>query len=173
MSRLSRPWMLFGRQVHDMVYKFSKGGSTGECDPCLPPPPTPAPTPTPPPTPHTVYDPSKDYCFKAIKVDFDQYCWDPTATFPSGYWEGVTAAGYDNCGPRCTPSVYDPSQDYCFSDKDNVGKYCWCQLDYLLSEGNWEGKGGRGYNDCGLLCTKIVRGEYHQACRDPNRLQNI
>ena len=70
--------------------------------------------------------------------------------------------------------MYDPSQDYCFSDKDNVGKYCWCQLDYL-PEGNWEGKGGRGYiyNDCGLLCTKIVGGEYHQACRDPNRLQNI
>ena len=50
--------------------------------------------------------------------------------------------------------VYDPSRDYCYKDKDNARKYCWCPTDSLPS-GNYEGKSGRAYNDCGEKCNKF------------------
>ena len=145
----------FCRQVRDMVYKFENNDVIGDCDPCLPPP-TPAPTPSPPPT-TPVYDPSQDNCFKAKYVDFDQYCWYPTNIFPSGCWERITGVGYNNCGPKCTPQVYVPSQDFCFTDNDNFGKFCWYPEDKLPIR-NWKGVAAadRGYNnDCGPKCTAV------------------
>ena len=56
---------------------------------------------------------------------------------------------------------YDPSQDFCFKDEDNDGKYCWYPTDGLGPCGNWKGEGGHGYNDCGRKCTKI----YEQGAR--------
>ena len=67
----------FCRQVRDMVIKFSNGGVTGDCDPCLPPP-TPAPT-----TP--VYDPNHDYCF--YNRVSEQHCWYPTQDYRNGNWK--------------------------------------------------------------------------------------
>ena len=80
------------------------------------------------------YDPRYDYCF--MDEDNDKvgvyYCWYHKDSFPVGYWKGVTGAGYDNCGPPCTKvRMYDPSQDLCFSDKDNDDKYCWYPQDNL------------------------------------------
>ena len=49
---------------------------------------------------------------------------------------------------------YDPSSDYCFTEIDTDGKYCWYPTDNLPC-GNWKGEGGHGYNDCGQKCTKI------------------
>ena len=75
----------FCRQLRDMVYKFSKGALTRECDPCLPPP-TPAPT-------HPVYDPSHDYCFKDRTIGVEQYCWYPTKIIRSGIGNWLLFAG--------------------------------------------------------------------------------
>ena len=49
------------------------------------------------------------------------------------------------------PVVYNPKQHYCYTDKDNAGKYCW-YLEDKLPYGNWKGEGGHGYNDCGPEC---------------------
>ena len=57
-------------------------------------------------------------------------------------------------------TLYDPSQDYCFTDKDNVGKYCWSPIDLVPYHGNWEGDGKHGNNNCGPMCTDNY---------DPNR----
>ena len=119
------------------------------------------------------YDPDNgDYCFFQLYARYDNYCWYPSRIFPVGNWKDVTTdRGYDSCGPVCpapppTPSptppltpppttpVYDPSQDFCFKDKDNADKYCWCRTDNFPF-GNWKGVGGRGYGQCGDLCTHV------------------
>ena len=103
-----------------MVCKFSQGGSTGECDPCLPPPPTPS------LTTRSVYDLSSDYCFNDY-VNTWKYYWYPTYNFPDPgpeHW-GVKT-GRDDCGLKCDKvQMYDPDQDACFSDDHNYDKYCW------------------------------------------------
>ena len=103
------------------------------------------------------FDPCYDHCFKATQVEFDQYCWYPTqiAMFPSGNWKKAEGAGYDDCGPECTVQVYDPSQDYCFTDEDNVDKYCWYPTNHY-PYGNWKGVTGAGYDNCGLPCTRLT-----------------
>ena len=69
----------------------------------------PAPAPTLPPTP--LYDPSRDFCFKATSVKYDQYCWYPTDNLPVGNWESGGRRKYNDCGPKCT-EVNDSL--YCF-----------------------------------------------------------
>ena len=102
------------------------------------------------------YDPSYDFCFTDNDT-LGKYCWYPTDRFPSWNWEGVTGRGKNDCGPQCiVPVLYDPSQDFCYKDKDNVGKYCWYPTDNFPC-GNWKGEGGRGYNDCGPKCTTVYK----------------
>ena len=55
---------------------------------------------------------------------------------------------------KTVTSVYDPSRDYCYKDKDHARKYCWYPTD-SLPDGNWEGMSGRFYNDCGEKCNKF------------------
>ena len=136
------------------------------------PPPTRPPTkpPTPPPThPAPVYyDPENgDSCFSELYARYDNYCWYPTADYspPVGIWEAVTGRGYDSCGPECpappptpppTTPVFDPDQDYCFTDTDNPGKYCWYPTNYL-PVGRWVGVSVAGHGDtnCGPQCTEV------------------
>ena len=113
------------------------------------------------------YDPTSDFCF----TDTDtagKYCWYPTDNRPCGNWKGEGGHGYNDCGRKCTrvlgyqdyctAVVYDPHEDFCFSDEDNPGKYCWCP-EYKIPYGNWRVNGDRGFNDCGSndhggLCTE-------------------
>ena len=116
------------------------------------------------------YDPDNgDYCFSELYARYDNYCWYPSRIFPVGNWKDVTTdRPYDSCGPQCpappptppppppptpppTTPVYDPSQDFCFKDKENMDKYCW-DPDDRLPVGNWKGEGGHIYNDCGPKC---------------------
>ena len=153
----------YGNWVKDGAHLYN------DCGPECPTPPTPSPTPSPVSDP-SKYDPNQDYCFKAQYVDFDQYCWYPTDEFPSGNWEGTGGRPYNDCGPECADfPKYDPSQDYCFADKENAGKYCWYTRDYTpcgggSNSGNWNGEGGHAYNDCGPECAqvKIVDGRCFQ-----------
>ena len=58
--------------------------------------------------------------------------------------------------PPPTVHLYDPSQDFCYKAKiRKFDQYCWFPTD-VLPKGNWEGKGGRGYNDCGPECLPQV-----------------
>ena len=53
--------------------------------------------------------------------------------------------------------VYDPSQAFCFKDRDNDDKYCWYSTDNF-PVGNWEGftcAGGHGCAQCGPKCTSV------------------
>ena len=50
---------------------------------------------------------------------------------------------------------YDPSKDFCYTDTDNAGKYCWYPTDHYPC-GNWDGEGGHGYHNCGRLCTQVM-----------------
>ena len=82
----------------------------------------------------SVYDPSKDFCFK----DNDnpgKLCWNSKDESPVGNWGGFPVA-VASCGLKCTE--YDPSQDYCFTDIDQAGQYCWYPGD-RLPVGNWKG----------------------------------
>ena len=110
------------------------------------------------------YDPSQDYCFMEQYGD-GKYCWYPTEDYisPVGTWTAVTGRGFDSCGPECpappptpppTTPVYDPRQDYCFKDNEINDKYCWYPKD-SFPVGNWEGIGGRGYDNCGPKCTDV------------------
>ena len=82
----------------------------------------------------------------------------PRMSFQSGIGKGST---YDNCGPKCTEVYsYDPRRDYCFTDEDNPGKYCWITGKYLPS-GHWKGVTGAGYDDCGPECTDTYDKEKH------------
>ena len=117
-----------------------------------------------------------DWCYKDTDTP-GNYCWLPALpanTFPCGNWKGDGRHGYDYhaCGPKCTQiyqpfpksegvvqqsgcpaPVYDPSQDYCYTD-DNTGNYCWIPIDFYPAGENWHTvTGGRGYNECGPLCT--------------------
>jgi len=125
------------------------------------------------------YDPREDFCF----VDEDnpgKYCWfsdekaDPLRDhllYPCGNWKEVALVerGYD-CGRLCTQlmkfnmclyAVYDPQKDFCFSDQDNPGKYCWCPQ-YKFPYGNWKLDQCRGFNECGFnnyggMCTDCIQ----------------
>ena len=60
-------------------------------------------------------------------------------------------------GQNSVASVYDPSQDYCFTDTDNADKYCWFPIDRYPC-GNWQGvtcAGGHGCDQCGDRCTTV------------------
>jgi len=60
--------------------------------------------------------------------------------------------------PKCTAAHrYDPSQDFCIRDNDNVGKYCWYTYDSFPC-GDWRGVTGLGYDNCGPKCTLIHPG---------------
>jgi len=102
----------------------------------------------------SVYDPSKDFCFK----DNDnpgKLCWNSKDESPVGNWGGFPVA-VASCGLKCTE--YDPSQDYCFTDIDQAGQYCWYPGD-RLPVGNWKGvtTAERGdSNDCGAKCTDVA-----------------
>ena len=61
----------------------------------------------PPPT-EQMFDPSQNYCYKDNDYA-DKYCWDPVAHLLSGNWKEDGGHGYNDCGPECTPSLYDPS----------------------------------------------------------------
>ena len=131
-------------------WKAVTGRAFDSCGPeCPAPPPTPRPT-----TP--VYDPSQDFCFTNNDM-FDKFCWYPDDRLPRGNWKGEGGRGYNDCGPKCTDqdaSVFDPSQDFCFKDTDNAGKYCWYP-EIKFPVGNWKA-GARGYNDCGPQCTSVT-----------------
>ena len=97
---------------------------------------------------------------------YGRYCWYPTEDYihPVGTWKAVTGRGFDSCGPECpappptpppNPQVYDPKQNYCFKATHvDFDQYCWYHKDDF-PVGNWKGKGGRGYNDCGQKCTEV------------------
>ena len=123
------------------------------------------------------YDPDNgDYCFFQLYARYDNYCWYPSRIFPVGNWKDVTTdRPYDSCGPVCpapppTPSptppltpppttpVYDPSQDFCFKDKDNADKYCWCRTDNFPF-GNWKGYHLCNSTDAGAHPLSGVRSE--------------
>jgi hypothetical protein len=113
------------------------------------------------------YIPSEHFCY-ADNDNPGKYCWWPIDRYPCGDWKGVAAAdrGYStDCGrlcttltqfnhprkyqPICRAAVYDPHEDFCFSDEDNPGKYCWCPK-YKIPYGNWRVNGDRGFNQCGF-----------------------
>ena len=104
------------------------------------------------------FDPKQDHCYFDEET-YHKNCWYPTTGYePVGDWVeigyayGTTVNNEFNCGLKCTEvHAYDPTQDFCFHDKDNPWKYCWYPTDRNPS-GNWEGKGGRGYNGCGPKC---------------------
>ena len=104
-----------------------------------------------------VYDPSVDFCYK--EVNFGQYCWNALYLFsgiqiwPSGNWEEKSGRAYNDCGPKCDNTVYNPGGNYCYKVK-NVDRYCWSLTDGLPS-GNWEETGGRPYNNCGRKCDTV------------------
>ena len=50
---------------------------------------------------------------------------------------------------------YDPSQDFCFKDEDNDGKYCWYPTDSLPEGQFWKGVDTQGNNNCGPKCTSV------------------
>ena len=66
-----------------------------------------------------------------------------------------STASSDDISSAALLRGYDPSQDFCFKDNDNDGKYCWYPTDGLGPCGNWKGEGGHGSNDCGQKCTKM------------------
>ena len=141
----------FCRQVRDMIIKFSNGGVTGGCDPCLPPPPTPS------PTTRTVYDPSSDYCFND-NANTWKYCWYPTYNFPDpGPLQWGVKTGRDYCGLKCSKvQMYDPEQDACFSDDHNYDKFCWYDGGLPNPIDQWTQVTGPAYNaNCGAQCTDI------------------
>ena len=110
------------------------------------------------------YDPSKDFCYKDTD-NAGKYCWYPTDAVPcpGGQWKGEGGHGYHDCGRKCTEVhdfdapyacvavIYDPHEDYCFTDIDNAGKYCW-NPNYKIPYGNWEFAGSRDFDDCGPGC---------------------
>ena len=103
------------------------------------------------------FDPKPDHCYFDAETNHKN-CWYPTTGYePIGDWVEINYAyttinNEFNCGLKCTEvHAYDPTQDFCFHDKDNTWKYCWYPTDRMPS-GNWEGKGGRGYNGCGPKC---------------------
>ena len=65
---------------------------------------------------------------------------------------GIAAALFLDNNQAATP-VYDPTQDFCFADTDNPGKYCWYFKD-CLPVGNWKGEDGHGSGNCGKQCTE-------------------
>ena len=87
----------------------------------------------------------------------------------AGTLHKIIGTGIGNCNilagsdfPECPappppppPPVYDPSQDFCFADTDNAGKYCWYPSDNT-PDGNWKGEGGHAPGDCGDLCTDVA-----------------
>jgi len=122
--------------------------------------PTPDPTPNPTrrptfnptPTPTTpMYDPTKDFCY-TDRENHGKYCWYFRDSFPVGNWEGVTGRGYNDCGSKCTKVyTFDPNRDFCFTDNDNPGKYCWFPTN-RRPYGNWKRFTGAAYNSCGPKC---------------------
>jgi len=115
--------------------------------------------------PPAVYNPCTDYCF-SDKANPNKFCWYPTARFPypAGQWSGDH--GDARCpGPLCTKfadglgpnPTYDPSQDFCFKDNANAGKYCWYNTDRSpYPKEQWEGTGDHGTGNCGPLCDKFA-----------------
>ena len=151
-------------------WKLLHIGGNDSCGPEYP-----APPPTPPPP---VYDPSQDFCFSDNDTA-GNYCWYPMDNLLCGNWKGEGGHGDNDCGRKCTKvlvhiqekrvvrihchddlavSVYDPSKDFCFSNNDTAGKYCWYPTDFF-PYGNWKGEGDRGYNECGDKCTKVQDGK--------------
>ena len=122
--------------------------------------PTPNPTPDPTPNPTRrptfnpttpMYDPTQDFCY-TDRDNHGKYCWYFRDSFPVGHWEGVTGRGYNDCGPKCTKVyTFDPTRDFCFTDNDNPGKYCWGRIN-LRPYGNWKRFTGAAYNNCGPNC---------------------
>ena len=104
------------------------------------PPPTPLPTspPTPPPTPAPSRPPTNA----------------PTTSPPTS---PPTPPPSPAPTPPPTVPMYDPNQDFCFTDNDNVGKFCWYPTDNTPVGVNWGGVTGRGYNDCGPKCITVRR----------------
>ena len=50
--------------------------------------------------------------------------------------------------------VYDPTQDFCFEDKANLGKYCWGRGNEFPC-GHWKGVSGQGSGYCGPYCDDV------------------
>jgi len=93
-----------------------------------------------------VYDPNKDFCFKADGLD--QYCWDTTGNFPDGYWDQVDARTSGGCGDMCTKT----KKYHCFQAHGHDWK-CWTETNGF-PDGDWEYYGSRSSSDgCGNECT--------------------
>jgi len=98
-----------------------------------------------------VYDPTKDFCFKAGVNDW--YCWDTNGALPEGDgWYPVDAPSSGDCGNRCTKfHVYDPNKDFCFQAYGHDW-YCWHNK-VVVPIGHW-GMVIRDSGDCGNWCAK-------------------
>ena len=126
------------------------------------------------------YDPNRDHCF-VDKDNAGKECWYFTGSLPYRNWKDDGKHGNNNCGPKCTKvhdqhihkyassgdissdlllgqkkeeHLYDPNQDYCYTDKDNAGKECWYHTDHFPC-GNWKEDGRHGNNNCGPKCTEV------------------
>ena len=83
--------------------------------------------------------------------------WDIEKQYDSGEYMSKAFKGFVY---GTVTTVYDPQFFFCFEDTDDPGKYCWYPT-YHLPYGNWEGRSGRAYDNCGSKCTKFDDGEKH------------
>ena len=76
-------------------------------------------------------------------------------------------------GQNQAASVYDPSQDFCFTDHDHPGKLCWYPI-HRYPCGNWRGGDSSVDGQCGDKCTKVYcynHSRYRKCVSEPDKSQ--
>merc|ERR1719162_1785832 len=83
---------------------------------------------------------------------------------------GIAAALFHRMNIQAATPVYDPTQDFCFADTDNPGKYCWDIKDCSpYPKEQWKGVSGHGFGNCGKQCTKFNFDSFVETCVELRR----